>query len=280
MALPQTCWDNLGQGFLWGLSCFQTGLPAPPAVLLNLLVLNPWLGREGSRGSPQKTAFFLAASLYRGGCGGAVSPRGFHPGMTLPLLAASYPRSWRRGCSLLPELHCRALSRSSPRPGLASPIGGPEETWGHGAAPRPLTASVGPQLSPCLSLRPVASCRLACLGFRCPGERLGLGEELHGEHSTQVPHSASPPPREGRTHPREPLGSSHTLEARGWDPGVPARSIPPPPSPFSPCPGQRGRALSPPRGTGAMGRGWLLPGGALGSPLFPTEHATVKFLSS
>lgn len=158
----------------------------------------PLAGKGGEQRVPPKNCFFLAASLYRGGCGGAVSPRGFHPGMTLPLLAASYPRSWRRGCSLLPELHCRALSRSSPRPGLASPIGGPEETWGHGAAPRPLTASVGPQLSPCLSLRPVASCRLACLGFRCPGERLGLGEELHGEHGTwgAAFRLASPPGRQ------------------------------------------------------------------------------------
>lgn len=222
MALPQTCWDNLGQGFLWGLSCFQTGLPAPPAVLLNLLVLEPLAGKGGEQRVPPKNCFFLAASLYRGGCGGAVSPRGFHPGMTLPLLAASYPRSWRRGCSLLPELHCRALSRSSPRPGLASPIGGPEETWGHGAAPRPLTASVGLQLAPCLLLRPVPSCRLGALGFGCPGEHPGWVRSSAGSTAPGVPRSASPPPWKARTHPREPLGSSHPLGARGWDLGVPA----------------------------------------------------------
>lgn len=175
------------------------------------------------RGSPQKTAF-LAASLYRGGWWRSSLPAGFSPRHDIAFACCFLPTELEERLLAPARAALQSSEPQLPAPGARQPHRGTggEETWGRGAAPRPLTASVGLQLAPCLLLRPVPSCRLGALGFGCPGEQPGWVRSSAGSTAPGVPRSASPPPGEARTHPREPLGSSHPLGARGWDLGVPA----------------------------------------------------------
>lgn len=170
-------------------------------------------------------------------------------------------------------LHCSSSE-------LSAPCSGSQPHCGAAAAELgplgPKSTSCIPSLLHCPALRPGLSGGRRHFGVLAHGERRWVGEAL-----PQSLPLGSTEPGVLRCAPsrRQGTDGGDGCARLGLRDGAAGRwrgaSLLPHPS--SPRAGQRGHARSQP---GAMRGGSQLGGAALGSPLFPPDHATVKFLSS
>lgn len=185
------------------------------------------------------------------------------------------PSTPEEGCWLLPQ-HCTAAALSSElrARGLSPTAELLPQSWDHWD-PHPHAA--GPRFAPSPSAEAWGERRAASLwGFGTQGMQVRGGEALPrspllGSTAPGLPRFA--PSRRQRTRGGD--GCARLGLRDGADGRWRGASLLPHPS--SPRTGQRGHARSQP---GAMRGGSQLSGAAPDSPLFPPDHATVKFLSS